>query len=1000
MMFALGLLLLVILTKASGKDNSSSPRHIIPNELGRPPLEVIARYDFTRDSCFNETFPNLNRLTSQLELHRNNDTTSCSYGLGVESRVSLSSLVVSTSSTVSSTTRLDTNGKTIQDLFQPYQNSKQGITLELWLKPWDGDDKDNQLRPIVTFGSSKRSGNNHVGGTSNDVLTECDEQQLDLQIAQRGSIVEVIYRTSETIFEPCTRFRLVSFPLWEGRINHVVVALGVNMQQFFINGQPSPVLDEQFDGDLNHWDDQDEIFLFSYPKRDAAWNGRLYQLVLYNGFWSQALFDRSNLARTFPISQPYGIPASITINEDGELNPESHDAEWYRQEPIYEKGLVPEIRLTRSFVNHDIYVFLDALGVLQDPPRSLLTYITRLPSRGTLYQVIDGLPLNNISGTLMAVEGDSIAFLPIHNEYSMLPGATYASFDYCVADHEIFETWECDSATISIAVNPVNDPPLPLAFPDVLTVNEGIEHNNDDTLELSGSDVDSEDFVERIQITLNPERGHLVLSVSSFRDDGLLHGTPISVLNNVIPGPFAFVEYRFDGASQVVQHGKVKDAFRFRVSDQDGAWSSEITVSIHVEPSVVGHAQPAVTILEDSLGVIVLHGADESGLRREIGYFIESTPSDDEGILFDTSETRLSKDSMVGITEAYPYRHGASLVFQPSPDFCTVNSTLESVFRYRVAALADAKVASISNAMVQALIVQCQKDPIYLVGPRTIYHVEPFVEARGDPCSGYVFNASEVQSDTCATAAVVTGIQLTSRDTHSMPAYVSISAAQGLLTLNRNYWDDIVPLEGQEEARGSIRFLAQTHKLNDILSYLHFQSDIPGNDAIDLVIHYGTCNFTEIDLQNTKTGSGCQVVSLSISVVVANPPRRSGDSYLFRGFQWIPLPFTMLMLLLIKFKGITREQKSKQGGEGFECHGYQVEEIEIVQKEEICRNELSPEKSCGSEDGKPYDVPETLEYLWVQHCDDESGHYFYQNVVDGSVTWEAPSDVASVCFAK
>ena len=100
------------------------------------------------------------------------------------------------------------------------------------------------------------------------------------------------------------------------------------------------------------------------------------------------------------------------------------------------------------------------------------------------------------------------------------------------------------------------------------------------------------------------------------------------------------------------------------------------------------------------------------------------------------------------------------------------------------------------------------------------------------------------------------------------------------------------------------------------------------------------------------------------------------------------------MLLLIKVKGTAREQHSKHGEEGLESPDYQGGEIESVQKEEINRDELAPDKSCGSEDSKPSDVPERLDSLWIQYCDDESGHYFYQNVLDGSVTWEAPSDVS------
>jgi hypothetical protein len=217
---------------------------------------------------------------------------------------------------------------------------------------------------------------------------------------------------------------------------------------------------------------------------------------------------------------------------------------------------------------------------------------------------------------------------------------------------------------------------------------------------------------------------------------------------------------------------------------------------------------------------------------------------------------------------------------------------------------------------------------------------------------------------------------VTSQDVHSEEALVSISANYGLLTLNRNFWNSLTPVSDQEEVRPTIIFYALPKNLNSILSYLHFQSDVPGEDAVRIAIHYGNCSFDGSTLDTIPPGSYCQILTHTIPIEVREISSVSAESYVFRTFQWRPLPFTFLLLLFIKVKGKVKEKFAKP-------EVYEVEK----DKDELYKAEEDPsvEQTLETEGS-------SISCRWIQFYDAESGFYFYQNGEDGEVTWDPPLD--------
>ena len=72
-----------------------------------------------------------------------------------------------------------------------------------------------------------------------------------------------------------------------------------------------------------------------------------------------------------------------------------------------------------------------------------------------------------------------------------------------------------------------------------------------------------------------------------------------------------------------------------------------------------------------------------------------------------------------------------------------------------------------------------------------------------------------------------------------------------------------------------------------------------------------------------------------------------------------PILFKKLVLIM----ALQRQPKDSKDGEGADTASVEVDD----------------------------DEEETSKVRWIQHYDDESGFYYYENIVDGTVTWDVPN---------
>jgi hypothetical protein len=876
----MSLLLLLLWACTLSSLGPSSVVYAIPVDNDTIPIP-LARFDFTMDQCHNGTFPNQMNPPLGLLFSRNSKFTACSLSMGIER----DTMTTRSSEEDEPPLYLSISADTVAMsslLSDSLRSINAGVSIELWFQVLR-QPEDSLPHPILTLKRPNRKAGDSGEGQTND----CDKQNIDFQLRQVGTHLEILFRTSDVIFEPCIRYRLATIDVKDQGMNHLLVSLGDAYQQLYLNGKPSGTLQEPFRNDLRHWGDLKEISFFSqgeYP----PWFGRILRFSVFGLEFRNREDDVGLLAKGLPSSEPFPLQQTVTFDE------------FQGRENTF---VTPNIDLGIIDISLEVDSLIRSLNLTQDVPRlTRYLYMTSFPLLGCIFDA-SGRNVTGSMGSAILLEGDRLLYIPPLNGHSDFQGALYTSFEFCVTSKLIYSPSQCTSAKISIIIDPINDPPEAVFSPGIVSVYEGELTDQSQIVALGGTDVDEGDYISRIQITSSPMFGELILSVGAFRDDGLVHGTRLLDINQTVAGSEVFLEYVYVGNGRPVQSGSTIDSFSFRVADRFGLWSEEIVVPLHILPAVAVVPMHQ-TIPEDDGGHVYLKGHDLSNLNRTIGFIIESVPDVSHGFLSSSNitETKLKKGDLVDGYDTYPYDQGVAISVVPSRNFCSSKSPTNMTFSYRIVALENDNITSISETSKQVVEVVCVPDPLVISVPSNQYEIQLFQNYSDNSCSGYVFNSDDIQTNFCKDAAVIEGIHVISVDGAPEDAFVSLSAEHGLLTLNRNYWAEVTKATDQLEMRPLLEFYASPNRLDDILSYLHFLSFVPGDDTILIDVRYGDCTSSQ-----SIDSPDCYQTTTEIHIHVADrlPPLRT--AYLFRRFQWVPLPFSVALLSFIKFRGLSRE---------------------------------------------------------------------------------------------
>lgn len=899
--------------------------------------DSILRYEFELDACKRGI---VHSVSTELDvpLHRDPVNTTCSEGnLGIESH---ENLILRPN---------DQLHGSLEPLLTHLRDSPSpnGISFSFWIKSLQ---YDNARTPIFTIADSQ--GPQTVNKSA---ITECDWRGVNLQLLLQNETLELLYRTSDSYFEPCQRTRLTQLSLPAHQLVHLSIVLTDRHQQIFVNGQESVTMNEPFHPSLLHWCTSSRVKFFDHLDM-PTWYGRIYQFEIFDKpLTKQDILSVMSLG--LPPTIPVAHSTTLTINEDAEIVAGSHPVSWYEYPTIFSETTsseFPVMDLSISFLAFEVEELLDSLGLNHTKPHNIYTYINKPPDGGDLF-LSDGTSVTMVAPQdLITLHQTQIVFIPKHNAHSTFPSSTYTTFEFCVSLYQIFSPTQCQStAKVNIIVESVNDPPIALvASPQPYIVYEGTGEA-EVPLQLTGADVDQVDKITAVEIVSLPKLGYLFLSVPVRRADGLFHGTLLSDMNYFIEGQEALVEYKYSAADHIVRGSSATDSFEFRVRDSNGVWSNPTEARIQIMSRVENVVSSLPVIVREGDKVIApLQGIDRSGLNRTLGYFLETTPDDDIGHLISQGGESLTSDTMLSVRLEAPYEQFTGLEFIPSSSVCDGVKSVEASFSYRSVAYSDEEyVSSVSQVTQQDVTIECKVDPIVLSVPQNTIQVDAFDRIMSDPCSGYMFDPSTINMTECPVAIVLGDVRVVTTSAHTEKAHVTLKTENGKLTVaprfrNSIHWEIDIPV-----MRSSIQFLASPGNLSQILSNLHFQSAMAGPDQVNITIDYGQCEETN--------EFGCFVVEASVNIEVL-PATPVEPELLFANFPWKPLPLTLTLILLIKFKGKGRV-------------------LMALRKEEARDTSLDDDT-----------MDDTTMIRWHEYYDEEEGMCYYKNTETEEVTWDPP----------
>jgi WW domain len=405
------------------------------------------------------------------------------------------------------------------------------------------------------------------------------------------------------------------------------------------------------------------------------------------------------------------------------------------------------------------------------------------------------------------------------------------------------------------------------------------------------------------------------------------------------------------------------------VQDSHGAWSDEMEAEIHVVPSIAPLSLgPVIWDLPslDKKGTHFFAWNDTSGLNRTLGLFLASLPS--KGHLLHGDSIISMPNSIVAQSA---WSKGTNLSFQASPEACSEEDLLftDDSFSLHVVALdADQQVMSISNGTNVTLRISCKIEPIHLGTSHESISVVASSPKLDNPCSGYNFNFSRPVEEFCVNKAALFDVHAYNTKRQPELVLISLATTNGLLTINTNLPEVVFPFGDQPVMRSSIHILLPADRLDETLAAVHFQSRIPGEDEIHVVVQSGYCSHKErlfLDQDELMTGPECIQTELIIPVDV-QVSLADSDQYLYQEFPWIPLPFAFCMLLFIKLRGKSREILLQD--EGATCNLTSVDSKEEVK--------------------------------WKEYEDPKTGQKYYHNSEDGEVTWSPPFNEECILCSK
>eukprot|EP00978_Attheya_sp_CCMP212_P009333 scaffold22035_cov57-Attheya_sp.AAC.2 len=921
-------------------------------------IPALTFLEFDRNRCELGRFleiPQIDAQTTSFEsVARDLEATKCVGGIGIRS--------IQSSKRSSALNPLMVSTNTSAALLRHFSAAtRTGITFELWMKPTKSSEHDLARTPIFTLGK-----------LPNDSVVSGDQctDYYDFQLRQIGDFLDFGYRTSDPFIQ-CRNIRIVEVPLAEDELVHLVISLTDGNQNVYINGEPfvyNYLLKYPLSSSLDNWNPDFGLQFFSdeyIRTREVSssiahsWKGTMYLFAIYDRLISTSEAKQSFLAG---LNQSYTIPTAIDfdfyLNEDAEVTENSHAPVWYEQPRNVSEGYIPNISLSIESLQTDIESLLALHNSSTEPePPILNVYIREIPAHGVLFQ--EDLTAITHNETLVSSEANRVIYLPEKDAYST-NHKVYDTFSYYVTTEDDSNgTHSYRFGMVSIFVQPMNDPPIPMNNTYV-KIPSGFNHST--PIFFKGEDKDEADFVSGARITSFPLYGDLY----HIHRDGSYGARVVNI--TIIEGTlyeYPKVGYIFLGPELPVQPDGVvgTDYFSFTLQDSFGAESVQSTVEIEITSSVTAIASFPYVTEEDTQepSIIPLFASDNSGLKRKIQFEILTIPK--HGEIFDplNSTFPLSPGMTLKTLDTFPYKNGVSVEYKSNTNYFNwpplkvrsqpnMDSSFDS-FDFRVAVFdsdsqLDESLKVLSRSVTQEIVVINVNDKPVLVMPQeeqTIVQFSSF-SWNDESCRVHTDRMNKTLSiRPCECKLSISGIEVYDSDNDVDFVRVEVTTMQGILGLNRenlaltDFTSCSTRLHSDWKCAGSgsgdskMTFLAAPSDITSILSNMTYESVLDGRDTLNITIYDGaggdcltiqeheTLNGDSLNVQTngyipvSSIRNECFVVSKSLPIHVVPFYGISGNRKSIRNLPlhaWVGLIGTSFVMFKI-FLWMCRATRSK-----------------------------------------------------------------------------------------
>jgi len=668
------------------------------------------------------------------------------------------------------------------------------MTVEMWIKPHDISTDVQGSKQLFQIADEDYENTWQASA--------CSAQAggwYDFQITQVTDRIHISFTSMKFGSPSCEKDVFGGFlTLHNTNPIHLVVTIKDGEQ--YIYSDSNSLFETQVDAafDPSNFDPTYHIDFFSseYLHHNSGlishkpWPGQVYLFSIYDKVLTPSEVT-ANYQAKLGNSLPTVTSTTQAINEDAEITSGGHYSNpvWYEQ--FAPAADLKELDLS-SFVA-DADTDITSFPNYDENGAKPTLWIGSLPAGGGSLFQSDGTAITTVDTEIAA---NKIKYRPVLNKV----GSSIDSFTFYAKDGGTSEQ-SVETATVTIDVGAVNDPPVPFNETAAEVVLVGVLATS--TFNLNGSDVDDIGLTGGY-ISRFPAHGDLY----KVGVDGAFGAQIVPSEDGsdvIVDGLEVGYKYTGDESSPSETGFLADDTIGFKLFDasntkgKQGIISFQVFTSLEALPVAVADATPCN---EEEFSDVVLKGNDRGNEKRDLKYRIDTLPQ--HGDIFDPNDltTALQVGSILTAADVYDSASGAypgvTIKYKGHKDYFNfptkryngTNTGGSSYDTFGYNAVVSTLVTAKSLAATQSVKVVNVNDPTAVSGPaepQLVYALSQAEKTEKDKFCEVEENQDKVECTT-SDIAKLTSIffEEVDKNVDRVVVHVSTNMGNGFLSLNQD----------------------------------------------------------------------------------------------------------------------------------------------------------------------------------------------------------------------